>query len=220
MLFMGSLFVMAMKSPRSVKTLEKLGRIQLSPSFFLRDFLYSEISQIEGIPNIPEFPDKAVEVGQRLCSDVLEPIQQRFGRISIRSGYRAPAVNAKGAENSNQYSCASNKSNYGGHIWDYDRPDGSRGATACIVVNSVLPYYEATGDWQSLAWWIHDNVESYSTMYFFPKLAAFNINWSTKPEKRIESYVSPRGCLTKPDDENHSGTHDDLYSSLLNNLKL
>ncbi|KAA3634144.1 MAG: peptidase M15, partial [Proteobacteria bacterium] len=45
-----------MKSPRSVRALERLGRVRLSESFFLREFLYSEISQIEGIPNIPDNP--------------------------------------------------------------------------------------------------------------------------------------------------------------------
>ena len=65
----------------------------------MRDFLYSEISQIEGIPNIPDNPDLAIEAGRSLCEEVLEPIQQHFGRISIRSAYRSSAVNAKGAEN-------------------------------------------------------------------------------------------------------------------------
>lgn len=207
-----------MKSPKSVKSLEDLGRVQLSPSFYMRDFLYSEISQIEGIANIPEFPDKAIETGQRLCQEVLEPIQQRFGRISIRSGYRSPAVNAKGAENKNQYNCSRNENNYGAHIWDYDRTNGSRGATACIVVNSVVPYYESTGDWQALAWWIHDNVPGYSTMFFFPKLAAFNINWSSEPIKCIDSYIVPKGCLTKLGMENHTGSHEELYAPLLQYL--
>lgn len=30
----------------------------------------------------------------------------------------------------------------------------------------------------------------YSSMYFFPKLAAFNLGWHERPEKRIDSYVS------------------------------
>lgn len=90
-----------MKTPKTVKALEEFGRIQLSPSFFMRDFLYSEISQIEGIPNIPDDLDLAIKVGKCLCEGVLEPIQQRFGRISIRSAYRSSAVNAKGAENKN-----------------------------------------------------------------------------------------------------------------------
>ena len=37
----------------SVQSLEDLGRTRLSPNFFMRDFLHSEISQIEGVPNIP-----------------------------------------------------------------------------------------------------------------------------------------------------------------------
>lgn len=207
-----------MRSPKTVRALESLGRVQLSPSFYMRDFLYSEISQIEGIPNIPEHPDRAIEVGKQLCEEVLEPIRAAFGRISIRSAYRAPAVNAKGAENGNRYNCAQNEANYGGHIWDYDRPDGSRGATACIVVNSVVPYYERTGDWRALAWWIHDHVDGYSTMFFFPKLAAFNINWSSSPVKRIDSYIAPRGCLTKPGFENHAGAHEEAYAQLLGEL--
>jgi hypothetical protein len=36
----------------SLKTLENLGRTRLSPGFFMRDFLYSEVAQIEGIANI------------------------------------------------------------------------------------------------------------------------------------------------------------------------
>ena len=207
-----------MRSPKTVKSLETLGRVQLSPSFFFRDFLYSEISQVEGIPNVPDYPEKAIQTGRRLCEEVLEPIQAFFGRISIRSGYRSPAVNAKGAENKNQYNCASNESNYGAHIWDYDQSDGTRGATACIVVNSVVPYYEATGDWQALAWWIHDNIPGYSKLQFYPKLAAFNVNWSSKPIKRIDSYVTPRGCLTKPGDDNHEGPHVEKYSALLDYL--
>ncbi len=90
-----------MKPPKSVKTLEEFGRVQLSKSFFMRDFLYSEISQIEGIPNIPDYPDIAIEAGKGLCENVLEPIQDSLGRICIRSAYRSCAVNARGAENKN-----------------------------------------------------------------------------------------------------------------------
>jgi hypothetical protein len=203
------------RRPESVKTLEDLGRVQLSPSFFMRDFLYSEISQIEGIPNIPDNPDLAIEAGRQLCKEVLEPIQQKFGRISIRSAYRSSAVNAKGAENKNQYNCASNESNFAHHIWDVPDRNGHIGAMACIVVNAFLPYYERTHHWQALAWWIHDNVPSYSSMYFFPRLAAFNIGWHQDPEKSIKSWVPPKGCLTKPGMPNHSGNHESEYADLL-----
>jgi hypothetical protein len=208
-----------MRSPQSVKALEQLGRVRLSDSFFMRDFLYSEISQIERIPNLPEYPDIAIEAGRGLCQKVLEPIQSALGRISIRSGYRSPAVNAKGAENENQYNCSSNESSYADHIWDYRDKNGEIGATACIVVNSFIDYYDKTGDWQALAWWIHDNVPKYSSLYFFPKLAAVNVCWSPKPEKWIKSYVPPKGTLTKSGAENHNGRHDGLYREFLRSIK-
>lgn len=208
-----------MRSPQSVKALEELGRVRLSDSFFMRDFLYSEISQIERIPNIPEYPDIAIEAGRRLCQEVLEPIQAALGRVSIRSGYRSPAVNAKGAENKNQYNCSSNESNHAHHIWDYRDRNGEIGATACIVVNSFVDYYEKTKDWQALAWWIHDNVPGYSSLYFFPKLAAVNVRWSPTPEKWVKSYVTPRGTLTKPGEENHNGRHEALYREFLRSIE-
>lgn len=210
-----------MKSPKTVKALEELGRVRLSDSFFMRDFLHSEISEIEGIPNIPENPDLAIEVGKRLCENVLEPIQEKFGRISIRSAYRSPSVNAKGAENRNQYNCARNEANYAGHIWDYLDEDGFMGATACIVVNRFISYYESTGNWQALAWWIHDNIPEYSSMYFFPKLAAFNISWHERPKKMIKSHISgSKGILTKPGMDNFNGEHLNEYREMLMELKL
>jgi len=211
-----------MKSPKSVKTLENFGRTQLSKSFFMRDFLYSEISQIENIPNTPDYPDIAIEAGKGLCENILEPIQSQLGRISIRSAYRSCSINAKGAENKNQYNCSKNESNYSGHIWDVKDNNGYIGATACIVVTSFLPYYEKTGDWQALAWWIHDNIPAYSSMYFFPKLAAFNISWhqNKNKEKRIDSYIAPKGCLTKSGMDNHKINHTELYSLYIQSIKI
>ena len=178
-----------MNKPTTVQALEDLGRVRLSKSFFMRDFLYSEISQIDGIPNIPDFPDRAIEAGRQLCEQLLEPLQDRFGRIAIRSAYRAPAVNAKGAEDGNN--CAKNESNYAAHIWDYPDADGHLGATACIVVPALLPWYDQTGDWTPLAWWIHDNLP-YANQYWFPKLAAFNLRWSANPQvlPSINTYVT------------------------------
>ncbi|MEL7937769.1 peptidase M15 [Pseudomonas delhiensis] len=180
-----------MNKPTTVKALEELGRVRLSTHFFMRDFLYSEISQIEGIPNIPNFPGRAIEAGRQLCEHLLEPLQNRFGRIVIRSAYRAPAVNSKGAENNNQYSCAANEKNYAAHIWDYPDAEGYLGATACIVVPALLPWYEQKGDWTPLAWWIHDNLP-YASQFWFPRLAAFNLRWSANPGTlpNISTYVS------------------------------
>jgi hypothetical protein len=214
-----------MRKPGTVNTLEELGRVQLSKSFFMREFLYSEISQIEGIRNIPDDPDLVIAAGKNLCENVLEPIQDALGRISIRSAYRSCEVNAKGAENKNQYKCASNEANYARHIWDKKDADGYMGAMACIIVTSFVPYYERTHDWTALAWWIHDRIDAYTEMVFFPKYAAFNISWSENPKhsKSIMSYVTNphtdrQGYLTKQGMDNFAGSHEQFYQEFMNQL--
>ena len=137
-----------MRKPGSVKSLEELGRARLSKSFFMRDMLYSEIANFHGMPNIPDNPDLAIKAGERLCQELLEPLQDTFGRISIRSAYRSPTVNEFG--NKNNLNCASNEANYGDHIWDVRDDNGHMGATATVVVNSFIPYYERTGDCGSM----------------------------------------------------------------------
>ena len=64
-----------MRKPGSVRALEELGRVWLSANFFMRDFLYSEIAAFYGIPNIPDDPELAIEVGKRFCAECLEPLR-------------------------------------------------------------------------------------------------------------------------------------------------
>ena len=200
-----------MRKPRSVDSLETLGRIRLSANFFFRDFLYSEIANLNGIPNIPHDPDLAVEAGRRLCEQLIEPLQATFGRIAIRSAYRSPEVNAFG--NAHGYACASNAANAARHIWDLRDPEGLMGATACVVVPWFADRFAAPGDWRKLAWWVHDHLP-YSSLEFFPKLWAFNLSWHERPKRRISSYAEPRGTLTKPGMPNHSGSHAEHYTGL------
>lgn len=197
-----------MKTPRSVAKLEELGRVRLSPNFFMRDFLYSEIANLHGMSNIPEDPDLAIAAGTRLCEDLLEPLNATFGRIAIRSAYRSPSVNAFG--NENRLNCASNEANYAGHIWDRRDDQGRMGATACVVIPWFADRYEAGMDWRAMAWWIHDHLP-YSRLQFFPTRAAFNLSWREAPERRIDSFIEPRGCLTKLGDANQAGEHSEWY---------
>jgi hypothetical protein len=198
----------------SVATLEDFGRVQLSKSFYMRDFLYSEVASFHGIPNIPDDPDLAIAVGKRLCDDLLEPLQDVFGRIAIRSAFRSVAVNGYCAEQQRLgrkgYSCGGNEGNFASHIWDRRDARGFMGATACIVVPWFAARYATGASWTQLAWWIHDHLP-YSKLCFFPKLAAFNISWHEMPVRRIDSYVEPKGCLTKPSMANHAGRHDAEY---------
>ncbi len=197
-----------MRAPRSVRTAEAFGRARLSASFFMRDFLHSEIGDVHGISNLPDDPELAIAAGRMLCEELLEPLQANFGRIAVRSAYRSPAVNAYG--NAHYNNCGSNERNFSRHIWDRRDAQGSIGAMASIVVPWFADRYAAGAPWQAMAWWVHDHLP-YSELQFFPKLAAFNIAWHERPKRRIYSFIPPLGLLTKPGMSNHAGTHADLY---------
>jgi hypothetical protein len=197
-----------MKTPKSVRTAEVLGRVRLSPSFFMRDFLYSEIAAITGIRNLPNDPDHAIAAGRNLCEHLLEPLQATFGRLAIRSAYRSPEVNAYG--NTHFHNCGSNERNRARHIWDQRSADGGIGAMTSVVVPWLVDRLDKGATWEGMAWWIHDHLP-YSELQFFPKLAAFNIGWHEFPRRRISSFTPPRGVLTKPGLPNHEGDHSDQY---------
>lgn len=55
----------------------------------MREFLYSDIASVHGLNNVPDDLDLAIAAGARLCGELLEPLQERFGRIAIRSAYRS-----------------------------------------------------------------------------------------------------------------------------------
>lgn len=183
-----------MRKPQSVHALEKLGMVRLSQSFYMREFLYSETANFHRMPNMPDNPDLAIEVGRELCEKLLEPLNKTFGRVAIRSSYRSCAVNT--FCNENKGGCAKNEANYAGHIWDRLDTDGLKGATACIAIPWFTDRYAQGADWRALAYWIHDHLP-YSELQFFPAICAFNISWHEKPKKSIHSFIKPTGYLLR-----------------------
>ena len=173
-------------------SLETLGRQRLSRHFYMRDFLYSEIANIHRLPNIPDDPGLAIQAGTRLATDLLDPMVETFGSVAVRSAYRSPSVNRFGNENA--LNCARNEANYASHIWDRRDAKGRMGACASIVIPWFADQYDRGRDWRDLAWWLHDHLP-YSTIWFFPKLAAFNLTWREDPERTISSYIAPKGKL-------------------------
>lgn len=196
-----------MRRPQSVDALEKLGMVRLSRSFYMREFLYSETANFHGRQNIPDDPDLAIEVGRKLCEELLEPLNATFGRVVLRSSYRSCDINA--FCNEKKYGCAKNEANYAGHIWDRLDADGLKGATACIALPWFTDRYDQGADWRALAYWIHDHLP-YSELQFFPPICALNISWHEKPKRSIQSFIEPKGYLLR---ETHSPSgHSALYA--------
>jgi len=196
-----------LRQPKSMRGLEEFGRTRLSANFYMRDFMFSEIAGFYGIPNLPSDPNLAIEAGRQLCETLLEPLEATFGRIAIRSGFRSAEVTAFGNERGHG---ASVKYNAGYHVWDLRDGQGRMGAAACIVIPWFADRYAQGADWRALAWWIHDHLP-YAHLQFYPKLAAFNIQWREQECDGIESFIAPRGTLTRPGMENFEGDHGEWY---------
>ena len=174
-----------------MRGLEELGRVRLSKHFYFRDFLYSETGSFHRIPNLPDDPDLAIECGRALCETLLDPLQETFGRIAVRSGYRSAELNRFGNEHG--LNCARNDFPRECHIWDRGRGE-ERIAGTSVVIPWFADRYARGRDWRDLAWWLYDHLPL-SELEFFPKLCAFNIAWRPQPLRRIDSYIAPRGTL-------------------------
>ncbi len=186
-----------MRSPKSMWSLETLGRVRLSKHFYMRDFLYSEIGNMHQLRNVPPDPDLAIANGRMLCAELLDPLEETFGRLAIRSGYRSPELNGYG--NRNKLNCAANDNPIECHIWDRGRGEEAIAGTS-LAIPWFTDQFEAGRDWRDLAWWIHDHLP-YSETWFFPKLAAFNLVWRPTPLRTISSYIAPKGMLLRAGDE-------------------
>jgi hypothetical protein len=169
-----------MRKPASMWSLETFGRQRLSRHYYIRDFMYSEISSFHGRPNLPENPDLVLENGRAFCRALMDPLEETFGRIAVRSGYRSPELNRFG--NEKKLNCARNDYPLECHIWDRAAGDQAI-AGASIVVPWFADQYSQGRDWRDLAWWIHDHLP-YSEMWFFPKLAALNLVWRATPRRK------------------------------------
>jgi len=182
-----------MRKPASMWSLETFGRQRLSKYYFMRDFMYSEISGFHGRPNVPENPDLVLENGRAFCVALMDPLEETFGRVAVRSGYRSPELNRYG--NENKLNCARNTHPLECHIWDRGTGEDAI-AGASIVIPWFADQYAQGRDWRDLAWWLHDHLP-YSEMWFFPKLAALNLVWRPDPWRTISSYIAPRGTLLR-----------------------
>ena len=183
-----------MRAPRTFTSLEDFGRVRLSKYFYMRNFLYSEIANVHGRPNLPDDPDLAIAAGRRLAGELLDPLHETFGAVAIRSGYRSPSLNTFGANEVRPQKCAQNEKNYAGHIWDRRDTAGRMGACVTVALPWFADRYADGRDWRDLAWWLFDHLV-FHEVYFFPKLAAFNLTWREEPQMRILSYIRPKGLL-------------------------
>jgi hypothetical protein len=185
--------------PMTYSGLENLGRIPLSRHFHLREFLYSEIAVHYQRRNVPDDVDRAVWAGSMLCQKLLDPLQDQFGRVHVRSGYRSRAVNREGFLGKRK--CA--EDNDGAHTWDYESKGFGFGAMASISVpNLSRRVLSGELDVATIAWWVVDHFPEWSVLEFFATAdvpyadeVVFNIGWNQTPQHVITNWRGGRKAL-------------------------
>ena len=101
------------------------------------------------------------------------------------------------------------------------------GATACIALPEFADAFPEPGGWTRLAWWIHDHLP-YSSLYFFPKSWAVNVQWYEKPERRIDRLAGwhsadgwkKQGTLTKRGMPSHDVPHNSGWQTMRGRFEL
>jgi len=64
--------------------------MKLSQNFSLRELTKSQTAERKGISNEPS--EEHIENLKLLCINILQPIRNEFGVVSVSSGYRSPAL--------------------------------------------------------------------------------------------------------------------------------
>jgi len=214
-----------MKSPKSIADLTTLGRVRLSKNFFMREMLYSEVSNFCNVPNVPEDADLAIEAGRQFCELILEPLRSAFGHVAVRSAYRSGKCNGHCHElfktGDTAAWCLDNEYNAARHTWDRRDAAGFLGATATLVIPSYIGYYEQTNDWKPLGWWIRDHLPQHDEVLFFRNLCAFNIRWYEGEGEKPIYFLDPpiEDHLTKKGMPNFTGDHSELYAGVMGQLE-
>ena len=64
--------------------------MKLTPNFSVRELTKSQTAERKGIDNTPT--EEHLENLKLLCENILQPVRDEWGVVSVSSGYRSPAL--------------------------------------------------------------------------------------------------------------------------------
>jgi len=166
-----------------VDELEAFSRTRLSKNFIMRDFLFSGVGSMAGIPAMPDDPDHVIASGRALCEKVLEPLKAAGLRFSITYGY----INRETMDLESPHSASKPRSSRPHH---WDRKTFGDGIY-CRV--DILPYNveDKELDRYELGRWIMYNLDVDMLMQWW-KSNVYCITISPKP-RRVWLEWCPKG---------------------------
>jgi hypothetical protein len=140
----------------------------------LSDFLYSEAAAKKGIANVPPtFDGMEVESIKKLCENILDPVVDRFGAISITYGYVSPALHKATFPGSKPsiHNCSPSGGAYLGAACDFQ-------------------HHNTEVSHRDILFWIADNC-TYDRLILYPGSTIICVAWSDKPRSHCRQQVFP-----------------------------
>jgi len=141
--------------------------VKVGKYFRLSDFLYSETAVSLGVSNLPPSYDcPEIEGMKNLCTNILDPIVEHFGPVSITYGYVSPGL----AKHIRRASAL--------HRYQPDR--GIIGGAADIAT------YNA--DSREVLRWVAANCE-YDRLIAYPGSEIVCVAWTSRPRSHFKEWV-------------------------------
>ena len=156
----------------NLQDLEDFGRIRLSKSFLVRDFLYSEAADYFGMSNLPQKPDLMITTGRELCRRILEPLTATFGPLHIHTGYLADEICAITDQPSDPFQ------------WDRTEDNDGIGAGAEIFIPGLPEQLINQGAWRSIACWVSEKLPIHQAVFNLER-RTITVSWNSRPGRAV-----------------------------------
>lgn len=118
--------------------------MKISEHFSKREFEKSGTALRLGISNVIDDPEHLLNLSS-LCATVMEPIREKFGPISISSGYRDPAVSRAVGSSEKSSHCRAEACDF-----EAFQSGGNLEVFNWIIKESGISYDQCIAEWFSL----------------------------------------------------------------------
>ena len=156
--------------------------MNLSVNFTLEELIFSQVATRKNINNNPS--PQQIENLKLLCENILQPIRDKFGRVSVSSGFRSPELCVAIGSSINSQHCANNGSSACDfEVYGVDNEElGNWIIKNTPVDQLILEFYKGKDEPNS--GWIHASYNKDKTRKQY--LIAYRENDKTKYKPKLD----------------------------------
>ncbi len=158
---------------RAWRSPDRPQNVRVGKYFMLSDFIYSETAVTKGITNCPPLKGREVESIRGLCANILDPVVDRFGAISITFGYVSPELQRAipGRMRPSIHNC---------------HPAGK----AYLGAAADFQTHNTEYSHKDILLWIAGNC-TYDRLILYPGSSIVCVAWSDKPRSHCKQWIYP-----------------------------